>query len=359
MSLITLLNIGIQREGRYLLKDINLEVGRGEVLALIGPTGAGKTTLLRVVDLLEAPTSGKIFFDGELITNSPTLRLKTRRRMAFVLQKPIVFNMSVYENIACTLHWHGLNKRCISEKVHDALKMVNLLDYQHRNARTLSGGEMQRVAIARAIAVEPEILLMDEPSANLDPITAAKIEGLMEEIIKVKGLTVLMSTHDMSQGQRMAENIAVLLNGELVQHGGSRDIFTSPINGEVAEFVGMENILDGIVTSKESQGLTVIDINGKSIEAITNFTIGESVFVCIRPEDVTLALARPASSARNALQGIVSRIIVSGALCRVEVDCGFPLVAFITRRSSQELALEKAKPVYAIFKATTIHIIKR
>ena len=155
---------------RDILKKTSIRVDQGEVFALIGPTGAGKTTLLRLIDLLEAPTSGRIYFDGIDVTESRGLRFEVRRRMAFVLQKPVVFNMSVYDNIAYGLKWRGKKRGYIAEKVHSILEMVDLTPYKNRNARTLSGGEAQRVAIARAIAIEPEVLLLDEPTANLDPI---------------------------------------------------------------------------------------------------------------------------------------------------------------------------------------------
>jgi tungstate transport system ATP-binding protein len=131
------------------------------------------------------------------MAGSDKARLEARRRMGFVLQKPVVFNASVYENVACGLKWRGLDKRRVREKTNGILERVDLIGYQHRNARTLSGGEMQRVAIARAIAVEPEVLLLDEPTANLDPISASHIEELITAIIKRDAITVIMATHDM------------------------------------------------------------------------------------------------------------------------------------------------------------------
>ncbi len=358
MSLIETIDLW-QRLGECdILKNINIRIERGEVFALIGPTGAGKTTLLRLIDLIDTPTVGKIFFDGEDMTASEKVRLEARRRMAFVLQKPIVFNMSVYDNIAYGLRWRGVGRSHIREKVSRILEMVGLTDYKNRNARTLSGGEVQRVAIARAIAIEPEVLLLDEPTANLDPISASRIEELIAAIIKREVITVIMATHDMSQGQRLADRISVLVNGEIIQTGGSRDVFTAPRNREVAEFVGMENILDGVVVSDGGE-VTAIDINGTIIEAIADYAAGEEVSVCIRPEDVTLALSKISSSARNSIAGKVTWIVSTGPLSRVEVDCGFPLVVLVTKRSAEELGLKKGRPVYATFKATSIHVIKR
>jgi tungstate transport system ATP-binding protein len=358
MSLIETRDLWQRRGERDILKNINIRVERGEVFALIGPTGAGKTTLLRLIDLIDMPTSGKIFFNGADVTVSEKVKLETRRRMAFVLQKPIVFNMSVYDNIAYGLRWRGVGSRQIREKVDSILETVRLTEYKNRNARTLSGGEVQGVAIARAIAIEPEVLLLDEPTANLDPISASRIEELIAGIIKRDAITVIMATHDMSQGQRLADRIGVLVDGEIAQTGGSRDIFTSPKNREVAEFVGMENILDGVIVSNEGE-LATIDVSSTILEAITDFTAGEEVSVCIRPEDVTLALSKIPSSARNSLAGEVTWVVSTGPLSRVELDCGFPLVVLVTKRSAEELGLKKGRQVYASFKAASIHVIKR
>ena len=340
------------------LKKVNVSVERGEVFALIGPTGAGKTTFLRLIDLIDVPASGKIYFDGIDTAVSARVRLEVRRRMAFILQKPVVFNISVYDNIAYGLKWRGVSRSNIRQKVGGILDMVGLSDYRDRNARTLSGGEVQRVAIARALAIEPEVLLLDEPTANLDPVSASRIEELITNIIQRQATTIIMATHDRSQGQRLADRIAVLVGGEILQTGSSREVFTSPGNREVAEFVGVENIIDGVIVSSEDRVVT-IDIGDGVVEAISDYAVGEEVSACVRPEDVTLALSTISSSARNSFAGEVTRSVSVGPLTRVEIDCGFPLVCLVTKRSAEELGLEKGRQVYATFKATGVHVIKR
>jgi molybdopterin-binding protein len=358
MSFIDIKDVYQRREGRDILKEINLGIDRGKIFALIGPTGAGKTTLLRIIDMLDKPSSGQIIFDGTDVTTSGKARLAARRRMAFVLQKPVVFNASVNDNIAYGLKWHGLDRRRIRKKVDDLLEIVGLAAYRKRNARTLSGGEMQRVAIARAIATGPEVLLLDEPSANLDPVSSVKIEELITRVIRENAITVVVATHDMSQGQRLADRISVLVGGEIIQSGGAREVFTSPQNREVAEFVGMENIIDGTITSCERE-LAIIDVRGRSIEAVTDCGVGDAVLIGLRPEDVTIALSKLSSSARNCLSGTVSSLVYDGPLCHVGIDCGFPLVSLVTRKSAEEMGLEKGLEVYASFKAVNIHIIRQ
>jgi tungstate transport system ATP-binding protein len=358
MAYIEMVDVYQKRDGRDILKNINLGIDRAKVFALIGPTGAGKTTLLRLMDMLDRPSAGRVIFDGIDVTTSEKARLEARRRMAFVLQKPVVFNTTVYDNIAYGLKWHGVERRQTRQKADDILETVSMAAYRKRNARTLSGGEVQRVAIARALATSPEVLLLDEPTANLDPLSASKIEDLVWGIVKRDAITVIMATHDMSQGQRLADRIGVLVNGEIVQTGGAREIFTSPNNREVALFVGMENIIDGVISACE-QELAVISVDGGIVEAVTSYSAGEKVLVGIRPEDVTVALSRLSSSARNCLVGTIAWTVFDGPLCRVGIDCGFPLVALVTRKSAEEMNLRKGKQVYATFKAVAIHVIRR
>ena len=358
MAFIEMRNIWQRHDGHDILKNINLRIDRGAVFALIGPTGAGKTTLLRLLDLIDTPAEGEIFLDGTKVTTTEKVRLEARRRMAFVLQKPVVFNMSVYDNVACALRWRGMPRRQVHERVEHILERVGLTEYGKRHARTLSGGEMQRVAIARAIVTGPELLLLDEPTANLDPVSASKIEDLIADIIRQRTITVVMATHDMVQGQRLADRISVMVNGEIVQTGDPRNIFTSPHDRVVAELVGMENILDGTVVTNDGE-MSNIDVDGTIIEAVADFDVGEQVSVCMRPEDITIAMSRTSTSARNSLAGEVTWSVFTGPLCRIEIDCGFKLVALVTRRSAEEMGLNKGTKVYANFKVVSIHVIKR
>jgi len=278
--------------------------------------------------------------------------------MAFVLQKPVVFNMSVFDNIAIGLKWRGNNKTEITEKTSNILELIGLADYGNRNARTLSGGETQRVAIARAVISEPEILLLDEPGANLDPVSSARTEELLLDIINRYKTTTVMATHDMSQGQRMADRVAVMLNGEILQTGDWHQVFNTPGSKDIAYFVGVENIIDGEIVSAQDE-LVTIKVDGSVIEAVTNYPVGDKISVCIRPEDITVSTTRTSTSARNSFAGKIKNTVSFGALTRVTIDCGFTLVVLVTTRSASELNLVKDKEVFASFKATAIHVIKR
>ena len=339
----------------HILKGVDLVIQTGETLAIIGPSGAGKSTLIRLLDLLETPSEGQILF-GDVVAETPSHRLALRRRMSFVHQKPLVFTTTVFDNVAQPLRWRGQEHTEIKGKVIEALTMVGLDDYAHRQAKTLSGGETQRVALARALVTRPEILFLDEPTANLDPLSTNMVEELVSSIIKQQKLTVVMTTHDLAQGQRLADRIAVMMDGRILQLGDSSDIFLSPSCKSVAEFVGIENILNGQVTSTDA-GMMSIDVAGQQIQALGNFLAGQQVNLFIRPENITIAVSKEKSSARNLVTGVINHLSLLGPIVRMKLDCGFSLMAVITRQSAEELGLKLGDQVNVSIKATAIHTV--
>jgi tungstate transport system ATP-binding protein len=358
MAIIETVNVFQNYNGIEILKNVNLKIDRGEVFALIGPTGAGKTTLLRILDLIEPPYAGKLFFDGVDVTTRRAYQLEARRRMSYVQQRPLVFTMNVYDNVACGLRWRHMKSAIIKQKTETALELVGMIAYKDRTAKTLSGGETQRVAIARALVTEPEALFLDEPTANMDPVSTAKIEEVLAHIINQRNTTIIMTTHNMSQGQRMASRLGVMINGELLQTGSVNDIFNQPSNREVAEFVGVENIIKGVIERKDNE-LAFIATNGEKIYAISNFTVGEAVYLLIRPEIIVFSLSGAAGSARNVFKCKINKINTIGSTVRIEVACGFSLFGIITTQAAQDLNISIGKDIYASFKATAIHVIKR
>jgi tungstate transport system ATP-binding protein len=359
MTLLKTTKLSKEYEGRPILREMTVTIEEGESFALIGPTGSGKTTLIRLLDLLLFPTAGRIHFKGINVTNDKQARLEARRRMSYVQQKPVVFNMNVYDSIACGLKWRHEKSDLIKRKVDNALELVDMSDYKTRNAKTLSGGETQRVAIARALVTEPEIIFLDEPTANLDPISTLKVEQVMHDVIREKQMAIIMATHDMVQGQQLANSIGVLLDGELMQIGSPSEIFSSPESQKVAEFVGIENLLPGKVIEHEDS-LLAIDVSGSRIQAVSDHLIGDDdVYVLIRPEDIIFSLSKNVTSARNLFRGAITRLTPVGALMRLEIDCGFPLLGLVTRSSASDLELEIGKNIFASFKVTATHVIKR
>ncbi|RJO61680.1 MAG: ABC transporter ATP-binding protein [Dehalococcoidia bacterium] len=358
MAFIQTTALKLKKGDKTILDGLNLSVDSGEFFVIIGPTGAGKTSLLRLLDLLEWPSSGNILIDGADTGCPSKKRLELRRRMAFVQQKPIAFNMSVFDNVACGLRWRHVAANAVKSNVDEVVEKVGMAGYQKQNARTLSGGEMQRVAIARALVTQPEILFLDEPTANLDPTSTVSIENILYNIRNEAKITVVMSTHDMSQGQRLGRRIGVIINGRLHQVGTPTDIFSAPSSREVAEFVGIDNIWSGEVVTRENN-LIGIHINNHIIQSIAEFNVGDAVDVLIRPEEITLTLSADHTSARNTFSCKIVSMSSQGPLVRVILDGALPVLALITQKSANEMGLEPGKLVYASFKATALHVTRK
>jgi tungstate transport system ATP-binding protein len=228
---------------RWALRDIHLQVKKGEVFGIIGPSGSGKTTLLRIITMLEKSSNGKIRFDGiELNGLSEKETLLIRRRMGIVFQNLVVFRRSVYENVAYGLRIRGENEDSINKKVEKALKLVGLFEFRNRKASTLSGGEAQRLSLSRTTVIEPELLLLDEPTANLDPFNVALIENAVSDIVENQETTVIIATHNMFQAERLTDRVGFLLNGDLVEVADTDQIFKYPENKRTAAFVRGEMV---------------------------------------------------------------------------------------------------------------------
>ena len=223
--------------GRSVL-EIDLEVQQGEVLALVGPSGAGKSTLLRLLNFLESPDRGLLSYSGQLA--GPGLSLALRREVTTVFQRPALLRDSVERNIAFGLSLRG--EKDGRAKVMAAMERLGLLDLRRAQARTLSGGEAQRVALARALVVEPKVLLLDEPTANLDPYNVGLIEEVVLQLNRERGTTLVLVTHNVFQARRLAHRVGLLLGGRLVELSSSADFFERPVDPRTRAFVNGEMV---------------------------------------------------------------------------------------------------------------------
>lgn len=212
-----------------------LDIERGEILSIVGPSGSGKSTLLRLLQFLEMPTAGSIVFDGKPMAAQPPLEL--RRRVATVFQRPLLLNRSVRANVAFGLQIRRAQE--IDRVVDGALERVGLLKAAHENARTLSGGEAQRVALARAIVLQPDALLLDEPTANLDPYNVGLIENLIRD---QERMTIVLVTHNIFQAKRLADRIGLLINGQLIELAAADQFFNAPIDPHTRSFLNGEMV---------------------------------------------------------------------------------------------------------------------
>jgi tungstate transport system ATP-binding protein len=339
----------------------HVEVREGEVFAIIGPNGAGKSTLLRVLGLLEAPTAGAVAYRGQPTSPSGREGLTTRRRFASVFQEPLLCAATVRANIALGLRLRGRPASEVHARVQVWLQRLGIAHLAERRAQTLSGGEAQRTSLARAFAIEPEVLLLDEPFAALDPPTRAEFLALLQDLLRQAGCTTIFVTHDREEALRLGDRIAVIIDGGVRQVGRPAEVFGRPVTEEVARFVGVETILDGRVMG-DRDGLLSVGVNGAKIEALGRASVGERVLVCLRPEDVVIRLPGDhgaKESARNHLAGVVEDATRLEAQYRVQISCGPEVVALVTKQSFEDMQLSPGIPVMVTFKASAVHLIRR
>ena len=219
-----------------------LVIEKGKIYGIIGPSGAGKSTLLRILNLLEPPSHGSLFFNGMPVTKAGKQVLDMRRKMTMVFQRPILFDTSVYNNVKYGLRARGYAKKDITKLTNIALDEVGLTEFTNRNARSLSGGEAQRIALARAMVLEPEVILLDEPTSNLDPANVAIVEKITKRLHEKQGTTVIMVTHNIFQAQRMADEILFFFKGKLIEQGSTDKVFNNPQDDRTGAFINGEMI---------------------------------------------------------------------------------------------------------------------
>lgn len=334
--------------------EVNLEVRKGEYFVLLGPTGSGKTLLLELIAGFHQPDSGEIWINERNVTSLPP----ERRGVGFVYQDYALFpHLTVKENIAFGLKLRKLPKHVVERETTTMMDLLGISHLQDRHPNTLSGGEKQKTAIGRAIVLKPDVLLLDEPLSALDARTKTEMQEELKKIHNEVGITVIHVTHDQSEARMIADRIGVMMDRRIVQVGAISEIFNKPLNEKIADFLGVENVLEGIITRIE-EGLAIVDLGDIEISAVpeSKLEVDQRVNVFIRPEAITLSKKAQRTSARNTIKGRINRIRDAGAVQRVKLDCG--LVATTTKQSAEELGLRPHADIYATFKATAVHVVK-
>ncbi len=334
--------------GAFALRDISFAVAPGEIFVVLGPSGAGKSVLLETIAGFYQPDAGTIHIGGRDVTAAPP----EARRVGFMFQDYALFpHLTVAQNVQFA-------RRDDPARTRDLLARLALAHLADRKPANLSGGEKQRVALARALAMDPALFLFDEPLSALDARARDALRDELKTLLRQLGLPAIYVTHDQTEALVLADKMAILRDGALLQIGAPSEIFNAPADEFVANFVGVETVLEG-ETLAASDGDVRIALGSREIHAVSDHA-ARRVLVCIRPEDVALAhAARADSSVRNQFDARVVAVAALGPLFKITLDCGFPLIAYVTKQSYLELNLAPGARVIANVKATAIHLIDR
>lgn len=335
MPFLSLKDISKKYDTAFAIENLSLDIERGEIFGLLGQSGSGKTTLLHIISGLEKPDKGTIECDGQDIT-----KLKPEKReFGLVFQSHALFpHLSVEDNIAFGLKVRKLSNGEIKERVEKMLSFVRLSGYEQRRIEELSGGEQQRVAIARAIAIEPKLLLFDEPLSNLDVSLREETRSELRELIKNLGLSAIYVTHDQSEAFDLCDRIGILDRGELLQTGTPRELYESPESVAVAKSLGSNNFFQAmrLTSNKEKtqefrahEGEHLILVNVKEGQHFP--PINKPVTLAIRPEDIKF-FSGASFPGDNVLKATIKEIKFSGATTIVKLDAaGLILDALLLR----------------------------
>lgn len=351
--MIKIKELNLAYNSRFRLYVDSLEIRDG-IFTIIGPNGAGKTTLLNIIGLFEKAQAAQLEVLGwDILKRKDTLSL--RRMMSVVFSQPYLLNGTVYNNIALPL---GLRARRDFRKVDKMCEFFKIAHLKSHNATKLSQGEMHRVALARAFVTEPRLVLMDEPFSSLDPPYKEALIDDLHKIIKLNKISAVFITQDQFEALSLADEIAVMKDGRILQYGSPVEVFNRPASKEVADFVGVETIVEGKILKKEDN-LCYTKVDANIIEAVSDLAEGDNVLVCIRPEDVIISSHAETTSARNRFKAKIVRVESWMLEYKLTLDCGFSLISFVTKQSIENLGLKQNKDVFVSFKATAVHLIKR
>ena len=302
-------------EGKYIIKDLSLEVKEGEFLTLLGPSGCGKTTILRMISGLEKVTEGKIFIDNKDVTNLDS----TEREVNTIFQNLAIFpHMSVYDNISFGLKIKKINRDEIKKRVDKILKLVDLVGFDNRMPAQLSGGQLQRVAIARGIIMNPKVLLLDESLCSLDLKLKRAMQIELKKIQKKLGITFIYVTHDQDEALTMSDRIVIIDKGEIQQDGTPQEIYQNPKTVFVADFIGESNIINGKIVSI-NDNISVIEIIDNIKFNVPKFDIdnvNDNIKIMVRPENIKISK----NNIKGSIQGVIKEIVYDGAVTKLFID---------------------------------------
>ena len=351
---------------REVLRGLTLDVNRNEILTVVGPSGCGKTTTLNIIAGLCQPDEGEVFIDKVLVDGRLGRRrihvMPARRKIGYVFQNYALFpHMKVFGNVSYGLKAMHLPKHEIKKQTQSLLEFVGLQDRSDSHPYVLSGGQQQRVALVRSAATNPEVLLLDEPLAALDPQIRENLRTELKNRLKTLQITTIYVTHDLAEAYALSDRIAVLGRGRIEQIGHRDQLLERPNSRFVAEFLGL-NVYEGRI-SHDSPDLAKIKINAREILANPIGNVNrQEVLVTIKPEDVILSREPVIRNQKwcgctcNNLAGTIVEIIRMKSSAKVLVDVGFPIRSEMTLGSLKDLDLDEGKKAYVQFKADSLNV---
>jgi spermidine/putrescine transport system ATP-binding protein len=350
--ILNLKNIHKNYQGEEIIKNVNFSVNNGEFVAILGPSGCGKTTILRLIGGFEKPDSGSIFINNLEVNNI----LPSNRKVNTVFQSYALFpHMNVFDNIAFGLVVEGKSKDYIKNEVSQIAKKVGLEKFLLRTPDQLSGGQKQRVAIARAIIKKPHILLLDEPLSALDKKLRQKMQVELKKLQKNLGITFIFVTHDQEEALSVADKVIVMSDGKIEQIGTPRDVYETPSNLFVAQFVGEINVFDAEITKVSNNKITLyveneVTYTTKSNE---NFKVGDKVKLLFRPEDLRTETIKDSKTLKNVFIGKIEDTTYKGAT----LDSSIVLKSGKKIKASEFFDEDDADFDYKIGENITVHWI--
>jgi molybdopterin-binding protein len=339
----------------FSLNDVTFTVNEGDYFMLLGPSGAGKSLILEIIAGLIGPDSGRVVLDDADITRVGM----SGRRVGLVFQDLAVFpHMSVFSNVAYALRRKGIGGEMLRRRVNALLDKVAIPHLGSRNPETLSGGELQRVALARTLALEPRLLLLDEPLASIDVQLRAELRALLRGLNR-EGQTIIHVTHDYEEAISLGSRVAVVNNGSIAQIGNTLEVFQHPASEFVASFSGIKNFYPATIVESTEFDLRRARIdNANSVWLYADQKEGEG-FVCFPENTVTLSVEEPMQSAVNHFKGVIVDIFPQKFGYEVVVDAGIRISALVTRESVERLSLKNGSAVWASCKASTVRFVPR
>ncbi len=336
------------------VNDVSLVINDGEMVTLLGPSGCGKTTTLRIIAGFEMPDEGNIVINGHDVTDRPP----NKRSTAMVFQSYAIFpHLSVFENVAFGLRIKRMPQADIESKVGKMLELVGLSEMARRSPDQLSGGQQQRVALARAIVNEPDVLLFDEPLSNLDAKLREQMRFEIRRIQQSLGITSIYVTHDQSEAMALSDRIVIMNQGRIAQIGTPRQIYDTPVDRFVAEFVGRANFVRAKLTSRIGTEAQVELMGERCLMPSSKLAAisGTEYDLVVRPETVKLWRSQPAESKFASFKGTVKRAAYMGAVAEYDIEAGGYLVLAVIESPAEHGVFSVGEQVFAGFPIDVAH----